>query len=120
MFSQLAVDTYNERVIGNENKITPYSSSNHNKKRFDPLMIEIVKELGEKADDFASHFVIVNILEEYKEYVRILGDIDHIRLEYDWKTYKLDKITKISQSAMDDALKLTQIDQIIKKPIPRF
>ena len=81
-------------------------------------MIEIVKELGKEADGFASHFEVVDILQEYQQYVRTCWRGKYVHLEYDWKLYKLDKITEISQSMIDDAQKLIQIDQVIKKPAP--
>lgn len=89
--SDFAINEYNRRMlnIDKNHKIIKRIDENY---RYDLLLIEIVKELGEKANNHYSKLVIEYINKELKDYV-IIDEYDGNEvIDYNINAYLLDKI----------------------------
>jgi intein/homing endonuclease len=87
--------------------------------RFDPIAIEIVRELGKKANDNCSKLKIFEIYEELKDYIDI-HEYDGLEsFSYELEKYKMDKIKEIVNSEISSDDKVKKITDVINFELPK-
>ena len=110
-FSDLAIAEYNKRV-SDEGKIS--QSQFVSGWRFDPVMIQIVEELGDQASDKYASLKIVNVLTKYvSDYIDITEYDGKESFRYDTNAYQLDQIKRIVSSTDDSTTQIQQIKKVL-------
>src|SRR6056297_2555822 len=77
-FSKQAIEEYNSRKVMNDEEkrdhvLLKYDEAKRDHVlRFDPLMAQIVQEIGERANTTVSKLVVHEIEERYRDYVHIV------------------------------------------------
>lgn len=115
-YSQAAVDEYNRRMKELYPKFKPIKSQcpdYHDIPRHDPIMIQIVKDIGLDANDRWSNLQILSIPEEYYIGVEIIENEGFERFTMNFEKYKLHKIEEILFSRIEDYEKVAKIYSII-------
>lgn len=115
-YSQKAVDEYNHRmlVLNSQFKIIKSQSPDcYDIPRDDPIMIQIVKDIGLDANDRWSNLQIISIPEEYYFGVEIENYEGFEWWKMNFEKYKLQKIEHILFSSIPDYEKLSKIYSII-------
>lgn len=95
--SNFGINEYNRRmlIIDKDYKIKKDIDESY---RYDPLLIEIVKELGENANSKYSKLKIVYIYKELRDYVEITEYDGKEEIDYNINYYLLKKIKDIVMS----------------------
>lgn len=81
--------------------------------RHHPVLIEVIKELGDKANGPFAKIEIDYIEEKYKDHYSIKGydGMEGVSIRYD--KYKMDKIKEILKSYLDNDEKVCKISEVI-------
>lgn len=111
-FSEEALNEYYKKVF---NKNTNYrlETNIHEKFRYNPILIEIVKNLGDKASGPNSNLKIEYIYKEFENYVKINNINGKESLEILYCDYQLNNISKILKDKISSELKISKIREIL-------
>jgi len=114
-FSKKAIKEYNLRKSKLNQNLNNELFSNLIA-RTDKIMIQIYKDFNGDINSFFSQIKICQIDKKYQNCYTIdsLGGIEKIVVDY--KQYKLNQITQILESNMNESEKLDEINKIIKSP----
>ena len=115
-FSKEAIRLYNERKSAESSPPYPYTYGGHSISRTDPVMVQIVRELGDKANSFYSRIVLEEIPARYANHYSITeyDGNETVQIEYD--KYAVDRIREIMHNS--DLLisdKTTQVHEILRE-----
>lgn len=119
-YSQVAIDEYNRRMKSLDKNFNPVRSQCPDYQdipRDDPVMIQIVKEFGTRANDKWSNLQIVSVPYEYYIGVEIEEYEGMERWKINFPKYKLHKIEHLLFSPRPDYEKITHIYSIISANI---
>lgn len=83
--------------------------------RSDPVMVEIIKEIGKEANTKFSDLVVKLIPDDFKNYYTILEYDGSESIELDFSKYKLSKISQIVESGGS----MEQIKTILDQTPPK-
>lgn len=120
--SNLAFDEYNKRMkaIDPTYVFKPthkYGYGSEFCSRFDPIMVEIVRQFGKAASAKYSNIMLVDVYEELKDYIEI-NEYDGMEsFTYLFSKYKLDKIKEITESQEDSSIKIEKIKKILDEEL---
>ena len=119
-YSQKAVDIYNNRMLELDpdfKRIRSPTPDYQDILRDDPVMIQVVKDLGIEANDRWSNLKIIKVPYDYYFAVDITS-IDGLETwKINFSKYKLHKIEKILFSPIEDYEKISKIYSIISANI---
>lgn len=111
--SDKAVEELRKRI--GDPKIEKYSFEYYYDEytRHHPILIEVIKELGEEVNGPFAEIEIVYIEEKYKNHYKVTeyDGMEGIRIKYD--NYKLDMIKEIIKSDVDNDEKVTKISELL-------
>ncbi len=111
--SKKAVEELCKR-IGDPN-IKSYSFDSSQKyPRHHPILIEVIKELGEEADGSFSEIEIEYIEEIYKDYYSISEYDGNEGVIINYQKYKNDQLKNILYSEETDSIKVIKMQEILK------
>ena len=117
--SKEAVAKYNEKLreINLEHKDfceRGYDLHPH-KYRMEPILINIVKELGDKANGTHCKIYIESFNSEFKNYIKIHEYDGQEDLEIDIQSYRLDLIKEVVNSDLSSDDKISKIKEVLNK-----
>lgn len=117
-FSEEAIEEYNKRKLQQDETFTPlvYKSNKRNQDlRFDPIMANVVMELGDSVGPQTSRLTVHQIEERYKDYVEIdeYNGFEHLEIRN--ATYILDEIDKAVKGTQPDDEKLWRIEDLLQQ-----
>jgi len=111
-FSDEALNEYYKRMFNNNNNYK-LETNIHEKFRYNPVLIEIVKELGNKSNGPNSKLIIEYIYKEFENYVKINNVNGKESLEILYCDYQLNNISKILNDKISSELKINKIRKIL-------
>jgi hypothetical protein len=111
-FSDEALNEYYKRMFNNNNNYK-LETNIHEKLRYNPVLIEIVKKLGDKASGPNSKLIIEYIYKEFENYVKINNVNGKESLEILYCDYQLNNISKILNDKISSELKINKIRKIL-------
>ena len=111
--SDKAVEELRKRI--SDPKIQSYSFQSYNDeyRRHHPVLIEVIKELGEEANGPFSKIEIDYIEEKYKDHysVKEYDGMECVDIRY--HNYQMDKIKEIIKSDIDNDEKVRKITEVL-------
>ena len=111
--SDKAVEELRKRI--DDPKIEKYSFESYNDvyTRHHPVLIEVIKELGEEANGPFAKIKIVYIEEKYKDHysVKEYDGMESVSIRY--HTYQIDKIKEILKSDLNNDEKVCKIFELV-------
>jgi hypothetical protein len=119
-YSQIAVDEYNRRMIDINPTFKPIRTQTPDYQdipRGDPIMIQIVKDLGEQANDRWSKLEIIKVPYDYYNSIEIQEYDGLEKWSINYSKYKLHKIEEQLFSDIQDYEKIARIYYIISANI---
>jgi hypothetical protein len=116
-FSREAIEEYNKRKRQNDD-FTPLvykKAKRDDMLRFDPVMAQVVQDLGNRASAWNVAFTVHEIEERYKDYITIdeYDGYEHLNIEN--ATYILDQIQKVVDGEQTDDEKLWKIEDLLQQ-----
>lgn len=115
-YSQIAVDEYNRRMIDINPTFKPIRTQTPDYQdisRDDPIMVQIVKDLGEQANDRWSRLEIIKVPYDYYTSIEIQEYDGLEKWTINFSKYKLHKIEKLLFSDIPDYEKISKMYSII-------
>lgn len=116
-YSIKAIEEYNKRMKKIDPTYISKPTSGYGStgvcSRFDPVMVEVVRQLGEDASTEYSNIFIDDVFEELKDYIEIKEYDGMESFRYNLSTYKLDKIREITNSQEEPTIKIEKIKTIL-------
>jgi hypothetical protein len=110
-FSKMACDMYAEKT---HLTIDMHCVDLMTEIRYDPIMIDIVKTIGNEANGKYTSITIINVYEDLKDYITV-DEYDGMEsISYDVDKYIKDTITKIAYSTKSSDDKIEEIKNILK------
>ena len=115
--SKEAAAKYKEKLRENnlEHKDLYNCDIYRHKHRMDPILINIVKELGDKANGKHCKIYIESFNSEFKNYIKIHEYDGQEDLEIDIQSYRLDLIKEVTNSDLSSDDKISKIKEVLNK-----
>lgn len=116
-FSDVAIQEYIKRM---KQKDSAYdtrkiSYNGYGIYRFDPVMINVVRDIGDKANGRFAKLQVVDVIKEYIDYIDIDEYDGKETFDYDVSAYTLEKINDIIDSSVTAEQKVKSIKEVIEK-----
>jgi len=115
-FSREAIEEYNKRKRNNDFTPLMYKKAKRDVMlRFDPVMAQVVEDLGDRASAWNVAFIVQEIEERYKNYITIDEYDGYEELIVENATYIMDEIQKVVDSEQTDDEKLWKISDLLQQ-----
>ena len=113
-FSENIMEEYDKAVIAKNAVRKSYFAYDL---RFDPIMVETIRKMGDKANSRMVTPVIHDVYKKYAKYIRIHDYDGFETISYDIPSYRLGTISEILATNDTAENKLRQIDVVVKEVI---
>ena len=117
-FSNEAIDEYNKRKLEQDDSFKPLKVRDTEiteDLRFDPTMVEIVKEFGFRSGFKNSNPTVCEVEERYKDYVIIERYNGYENFDINIGTYILDEIENVIKDTVSAQDKVDAIEMLLQE-----